>query len=347
MSEPSDKIVRAKNPVVANGFTMFWNVVLLNSSLSLGARMTHAALSYYARQSNEAWPGQPKLAGLLGVSERSLRDYLRELEEVKLLTTIRRRHTSNLYMLEDPSEVYMERLISGPAKSADLEAAESAGLEPANIADKEEAVHEEDAGQEEEGTPSGDESPHLPGLAPPSPPKSKKELEFDTREPLVEALWEFHVSVFGAGRVGLTEPRRKSLRGGLKAVNNDLDLCKQAILGLKAYRDSHPDGSKDTTVSVIFETGMNDHRNRTEKIEWWASQAGETTRVDPLAHVPPVHKSLVTEHMVKANRILQGKPMDPDAKIEAEASVAWLFENYSLRGTKREDGGVKWERIAG
>lgn len=204
----------------------------------------------------------------------------------------------------------------------------------------------EEEGKEE--TPLGNE-PTLPGMAPPPPPekpKSAAQLESEDREAKVEALWSFYVSIFPdiAKRVGLTDPRRKTLRGGLKAVNDDLELCKQAARGLKAWRESHPTGSKDIAVSVVFETNMNDSRNRTEKIEWWASQAGDVAgQTDAFAHVPGIHREKVSEHVQNVNRRIQGRAMTESQALDAEASANWLSVNYGLYGSKREDGSVKWE----
>lgn len=68
------------------GFTSIPNRVLRNSDISLGARMTYAILLQYAWQDNFCFPAQTRLATDLGIGERTVRQYLNELREAKLIT---------------------------------------------------------------------------------------------------------------------------------------------------------------------------------------------------------------------------------------------------------------------
>jgi len=54
--------------------------VLRDTRLSLGARLSYAVLLMYAWQEGATFAGQVKMAKDVGVSERQLRDYLRELQ---------------------------------------------------------------------------------------------------------------------------------------------------------------------------------------------------------------------------------------------------------------------------
>lgn len=74
--------------------------VLFAASVSVGARLLYAALKHYAWSSESCWPGQERLADELGVSEKSLRAYLKELQDARLIR-VRRRGLgkTNLYFL--------------------------------------------------------------------------------------------------------------------------------------------------------------------------------------------------------------------------------------------------------
>lgn len=81
--------------------------VLFHDSLSVGARCLYGVLDRFANDRNVAWPGQPRLAKLLHVTDRQVRRYITELEEVGALTVAQRKGGSNLY-----------RLISQPPRGA-------------------------------------------------------------------------------------------------------------------------------------------------------------------------------------------------------------------------------------
>jgi hypothetical protein len=84
------KTVRFRSAKLQEGFTMVPNGILTDSSLSMPARLTWALLAQYAWEDESAFPGQARLAEELGVTDRSLRDYLRELEAAGLLETVQR-----------------------------------------------------------------------------------------------------------------------------------------------------------------------------------------------------------------------------------------------------------------
>jgi hypothetical protein len=88
------------DPVTRHGFTQVPNVVLTNQELSVGAKLTYAMLLKYYWSNNEVFPGQQKLAEEMGSGERSVRTYLKELEDAKLLeVTQRGLGKTNLYDL--------------------------------------------------------------------------------------------------------------------------------------------------------------------------------------------------------------------------------------------------------
>lgn len=95
-----EKTVRFHSKVEQAGFTIMPNVVLLDPRLSVGAKVTYLALRYYARQDEFCWPGQGGLASKLGVTEKTLRGYIAELVDLKLVAAKRRgRGETNFYVI--------------------------------------------------------------------------------------------------------------------------------------------------------------------------------------------------------------------------------------------------------
>lgn len=86
------------DPATRHGFTMVPNFILTNEDLSVGAKLAYAMLLKYAWADNAVYPGQQRLANDMGAGERSVRTYLKELEDAKLLeVTQRGLGKTNLY----------------------------------------------------------------------------------------------------------------------------------------------------------------------------------------------------------------------------------------------------------
>jgi hypothetical protein len=82
------------------GFTQVPNFLLTNPQLSVGAKLAYAMLLKYAWSDDACFPGQQKLATDMGAGERSVRTYLKELEEANMLeVTQRGLGKTNLYRL--------------------------------------------------------------------------------------------------------------------------------------------------------------------------------------------------------------------------------------------------------
>jgi hypothetical protein len=79
-----DEIV-FESPADQAGFVMFPNVVLMDETISVPARLLYAMLIKFAREKDNCFPGQPLLAGKLRVSDRQVRTYVKELEDVMLV----------------------------------------------------------------------------------------------------------------------------------------------------------------------------------------------------------------------------------------------------------------------
>lgn len=70
------------DPMIERGFTQVPNLILQNPDLSIGAKTTYAVMLSYAWNDNFCFPGQATLAKDLGSGERSVRRYIKELEDV-------------------------------------------------------------------------------------------------------------------------------------------------------------------------------------------------------------------------------------------------------------------------
>jgi Helix-turn-helix domain len=93
-------ILKGADILSAKGFTQVPNHVLVSGKLSPGAKLTYAMLLKYAWQNDFCFPGQERLAKDMGVTDRSVRTYLQELEMQKFVN-IRQRGLGkpNLYEL--------------------------------------------------------------------------------------------------------------------------------------------------------------------------------------------------------------------------------------------------------
>ena len=76
--------------VSLHGFTQVPNFILTNKELSVGAKLYYAMLLKYAREKDYCFPGQQTLAEDIGSSERSVRTYQKELEDVGFLEVVQR-----------------------------------------------------------------------------------------------------------------------------------------------------------------------------------------------------------------------------------------------------------------
>ena len=88
------------DPATRFGFTQVPNFILTNPALSVGAKLAYAMLLKYAWTDQSVVPGQQKLAEDMGAGERSVRTYLKELENASFLeVTQRGLGKTNLYRL--------------------------------------------------------------------------------------------------------------------------------------------------------------------------------------------------------------------------------------------------------
>jgi len=73
--------VVVENEMLRAGFAAFPYKVLRDTRLSVGARISYGVLLSYAWQQGATFAGQARMSKDIGVSERQLRDYLRELQD--------------------------------------------------------------------------------------------------------------------------------------------------------------------------------------------------------------------------------------------------------------------------
>ena len=83
-----------------HGFTQVPNFILTKKDISVGAKLAYAMLLKYAWANEACFPGQLTLAEDMGAAERSVRTYLKELEQADLLEIKQRGlGKTNLYRL--------------------------------------------------------------------------------------------------------------------------------------------------------------------------------------------------------------------------------------------------------
>ncbi len=94
-------VIKGADLFTEGGFTQVPNVVLRHKNLSPGAKLTYAMLLSYAWHDDYCYPGQERLAEDIGISDRSVRTHLKELEEKGLIKVKQQGHMkTNHYHLD-------------------------------------------------------------------------------------------------------------------------------------------------------------------------------------------------------------------------------------------------------
>ena len=78
-------VLKGADLLTAKGFTQVPNHVLVSNKLSPGAKLAYAMLLKYAWQNNYCFRGQKRLAEDMGVTDRSVRTYMQELQAQKFV----------------------------------------------------------------------------------------------------------------------------------------------------------------------------------------------------------------------------------------------------------------------
>ena len=103
-------ILKGADIATQHGWTGVPNFILESKEISVGAKLTYAMLLKYAREMNECFPGQDRLAKDMGNGERSVRRWLKELEVVGLISIQQRgQGRPNLYTVHIKASFWKKR----------------------------------------------------------------------------------------------------------------------------------------------------------------------------------------------------------------------------------------------
>jgi len=123
--------ILVEDEALQGGFVMLPKVILHAQNLSRDAKILYAILVDYAWQERRCFPGYARLCEDMGASEPIVRKYMRELEEVGLLTQKRRGlGKTNLYVLLRIACAQLSPLASRTKETFALDRKLSAALEP-------------------------------------------------------------------------------------------------------------------------------------------------------------------------------------------------------------------------
>lgn len=78
-------IVKGADIATQRGWTGVPNFILESKEVSVGAKLTYAMLLKYAREHDQCFPGQDRLAVDIGSGRRSVVRYIAELQRVGLI----------------------------------------------------------------------------------------------------------------------------------------------------------------------------------------------------------------------------------------------------------------------
>lgn len=142
MSDEHERHVIIEDETLAQGFTQIPNGVLRRSDVPPGAKLTYMVLLSYAWQKETAYPGQDRLAEDMGVTERSVRTYLDQLQKSGLIS-VQRRGLGQ-------TNVYVLHRLPRPENISDQERKQASGQEvqnfpPKNTQEKKTKIEEDDS----------------------------------------------------------------------------------------------------------------------------------------------------------------------------------------------------------
>lgn len=87
-----DRNLRLRGADIATqrGWTGVPNFIQESKEISVGAKLVYAMLLKYAREMDECFPGQDRLAEDMGTTRQSVNTYIRDLRKAKLISVQRR-----------------------------------------------------------------------------------------------------------------------------------------------------------------------------------------------------------------------------------------------------------------
>jgi len=96
-----------ENKALNKGFTQVPNSILYDNSISHSARFLYTVLLSFAWTQDQVFPGQDRLVDILSCSGKSVRNYLIELKEKKLISWKQRGlNKTNIYTISDWNDTY-------------------------------------------------------------------------------------------------------------------------------------------------------------------------------------------------------------------------------------------------
>jgi len=107
-----DRNLRLKGADIATqrGWTGVPNFILESKEISVGAKLTYAMLLKYARELDDCFPGQDRLAKDLGTTRQSVNAYIKDLRKAGLITVQRRgQGRPNLYTIHLKASFWKKR----------------------------------------------------------------------------------------------------------------------------------------------------------------------------------------------------------------------------------------------
>lgn len=103
-------ILRGADIATQRGWTGVPNFILESDRISVGAKLTYAMLLKYAREMEECFPGQDRLARDMGTTRQSVNAYIGELRRASLITVKRRgQGRPNLYTVHLKASFWKRR----------------------------------------------------------------------------------------------------------------------------------------------------------------------------------------------------------------------------------------------
>jgi len=280
-----------------HGFTMVPNTVLEAEHLTGGAKLTFAMLMKFGRAEGRAFPGQKKLAKAVDCTEKTLRVYIDELKSCGLVEVRRRgQGLTNLYVLHPEREL----LPPGSVASTEPEVASATGKEEAG---EEEAVEEDGA--------------LAPERAAEGEPEDAAQRLYDTYLRLVKDKD--------------SEPVPPSMRRVAdKALREfpDPAALERAVVGFLNWRKKKQGDMRFSSIFASHPGGrpLHDH------IDFWISQAGETSPLDglPSATHAKIHRAVRDVQQAFGSQ-------DPDLLATGEQALEYL-KSKGIPPAYRSDG---------
>lgn len=243
----SDKTVRFADPTLQSGFTQIPNAILREATLSVQARLAFAMLASFAWEDESCFPGQEKVAAMLGVSDRSLRGYIGELKAAGAVEVERRGlGKTNRYVLL-PS-----------ALTGSLLPLRTGSVVPGKKTKVEEDSEEEAAGRS----------------ASSSSPTGKKDWR---------AVWAVYLDLMKPRRKEPDEGQRRVMTDALKVASVEecceaVEKCAASDFHMKRGQYAKRKGGRYNQLSRILK-GRRGKESTRERIEWWLDLEVETADV--------------------------------------------------------------------